>query len=273
VLVVVELALALMLLTGAGLLLRSFGRLLEVDTGVAASGVLTLQINVGNRAAQTVEESLDRIRAIPGVRAAAVTSQLPVTGRGTGAWLNIVDRPTKPNETPPAEAYRVVTPDYFPTMGIRLLRGRLPTPDDRVDHTPAVVVNEALAKRYWPNEDPIGKQVQLGAPGNYLIPPSPIVGIVANTPDGGLDAPPLPAVFLPLRVAPWWPAFSYVWNSYVLPCFFSASSVFLASSGEGRLSSTPKRPRIGHCMSFVRSIGATGCCGVISWGFCATPPP
>jgi predicted permease len=210
VLVVAELALALMLLTGAGLLLRSFGRLLEVDTGVAASGVLTLQMNVGNRAAQTVEESLDRIRAIPGVRAAAVTSQLPVTGRGTGAWLNIVDRPTKPNETPPAEAYRVVTPDYFSTMGIRLLRGRLPTPDDRADHTPAVVVNEALAKRYWPNEDPIGKQVQLGAPGNYLIPPSPIVGIVANTPDGGLDAPPLPAVFLPLRVAPWWSAFSYV---------------------------------------------------------------
>jgi predicted lysophospholipase L1 biosynthesis ABC-type transport system permease subunit len=73
-----------------------------------------------------------------------------------------------------------------------------------------VVVNEALAKKYWPTEDPIGKQIRLGAPGNYLMPPSTIVGIVGNTPDAGLDAPPIPAVFMPLRVAPWWPAYTYV---------------------------------------------------------------
>jgi predicted permease len=210
VLVVAELALALMLLTGAGLLLRSFRELLRVDTGFATERLLTMQLNVGNRSIQTVEASLERLRSIPGVRAVAVTSQLPVAGRGIGAWLNIMDRPTQPNETPPAEAYRVVAPEYFATMGIRLVRGRFPTPDDRADHTPAVVVNEALAKRYWPNEDAIGKQIRLGAPGNYLNPPSPIVGIVGNTPDGGLDAPPVPAVFLPLRVAPGWSAFTYV---------------------------------------------------------------
>jgi hypothetical protein len=160
VLVVAELAVALMLLTGAGLLLRSFRQLLAVDTGFATERLLTMQLNVGNKSMEKVEESVERLRAIPGVRAVAVTSQLPVSGRGTGAWLNIADRPTPPNETPPAEAYRVITPDYFSTVGIRLVRGRFPTSDDRADRASAVVVNEALAKKYWPTEDPIGKQIQ-----------------------------------------------------------------------------------------------------------------
>ena len=210
VLVVAELALALMLLTGAGLLIRSFSKLIAVDTGFPIEQLLTLQMTVPAQSVETVEQSLERLRAIPGVRAASVTSQLPVTGRGTGAWLNIEGRPTKPNETPPAEAYRVVSPEYFQTMGIRLLRGRFPNADDRADRFPGVVVNEALAKRYWPNEDPLGKQIRLGAPGNYLNPLSTIVGVVANTPDGGLDTPPIRAVFMPVRVAPWWNAYTYV---------------------------------------------------------------
>ena len=209
-LVVVELAVALMLLTGAGLLLRSFGRLLDVKTGFSTERLLTLRMTVGAKSVQAVEESLDRLRAIPGVRAASVTSQLPVTGRGGGAWLNLIERPTPPNETPPGEAYRVVAPDYFSTAGIRLVRGRFPTLDDRADGASAVVVNEALAKKYWPNENAIGKQIVLGAPGNYLMPPSPIVGIVGDTPDAGLDSPPIPIVFLPMRVVPWWPVFTYV---------------------------------------------------------------
>jgi putative ABC transport system permease protein len=211
VLVVAELAIALMLLMGAGLLVRSFSRLLAVNTGFATERLLTLQMNVGSaRAVDLVEQSLARIRAVPGVSAASVTSVLPVTGRASGAWFNILDRPLPPQETPPAEAYRVVSPEYFTTMGIRLVRGRFPTPDDRADRTPAVVVNEALVKRYWPNEDPIGKQVRLGAPENYLNPPSTIVGIVGDTPDAGLNAPAFPAVFMPHAVAPWWSFFTFV---------------------------------------------------------------
>ena len=210
VLVVAELALALMLLTGAGLLIRSFGKLIAVDTGFPIEQLLTLQMTVPAQSLETVEQSLDRLRAIPGVRAASVTSQLPVTGRGTGAWLNIEDRPTKPNETPPAEPYRVMSPEYFQTMGIRLVRGRYPNADDRADKFSGVVVNEALAKHYWPNEEALGKQIRLGAPGNYLNPLSTIVGVVANTPDAGLDTPPLRAVFMPLRVAPWWNAYTFV---------------------------------------------------------------
>ena len=217
VLVVAELALALMLLTGAGLLIRSFSKLIAVNTGFPIERLVTLQMNVPSESIEKLEQSLERLRAIPGVQAASVTSQLPVTGRGVGAWLNIVDRPTKPNETPPAEAYRVISPDYFQTMGIRLVRGRMPNADDRADRVSAVVVNEALAKRYWPNEDPIGKQVQLGAPGNYLNPPSQIVGIVGDTPDRGLDNPPIPVVFLPVRVAPWWTVYTYVIRTSGLP--------------------------------------------------------
>jgi predicted permease len=210
VLVVAELAIALMLLTGAGLLLRSFGRLLDVNTGFSTERLLTMQMTVGTRSQQKVEETLERLRAIPGVRAASVASQLPVTGRGSGAWFNIIDRPTPPNETPPGEAYRVVSPEYFTTMGIRLVRGRFPTQDDDINRAPGLVVNEALARKYWPNADPIGKLVRLGAPGNYLIPETPIVGVVGDTPDAGLDSPPLPIVFMPMRIVPWWPVFTYV---------------------------------------------------------------
>ena len=209
-LVVAELAIALMLLTGAGLLVRSFSQLVAVDTGFNADRLLTLQMSVGGRQVPLVEQSLERIRALPGVRAASVTSVLPLSGRASGAWLNLVDRPLPPNETPPAEAYRVVSPEYFSTMGIRLVRGRFPSADDRLERAPGVVVNEALARQYWPNEDPIGKRIRLGAPGNYLIPPTPIVGVVGDTPDGGLNAPAIPAVFMPHAVAPWWPFFTFV---------------------------------------------------------------
>jgi putative ABC transport system permease protein len=209
-LVVAELAIALMLLTGAGLLVRSFSRLLAVDTGFRDEQLLTLQMNVGQNSVQRVEQALERLRSLPGVRAASVTSVLPVSGRFSGAWLNIIGRPVAANETPPAEAYRVVSPEYFSTMGIRLVRGRFPTADDRLERAPGVVVNQALAKQYWPNEDPIGKQIRLGAPENYLIPASPIVGVVGDTPDAGLSEPPIPTVFMPHAVAPWWTFFTFV---------------------------------------------------------------
>ena len=209
-LVIFQLAIALVLLTGAGLLLRSFSRLLDVKTGFATERLLTMRLSVNGSTVNDVDQSLDRLRALPGVRGVGVTSQLPVTGRGTGAWLNIIGRPTPPNETPPAEAYRVVSPGYFAMMGIPLVRGRFPTADDRADRASAVVINQSLARKYWPNEDAIGKQIVLGAPGNYLMPPSTIVGIVGDTPDAGLSNPAIPAVFLPQRVAPWWRAFTFV---------------------------------------------------------------
>jgi predicted permease len=110
---------------------------------------------------------------------------------------------------PAGEAYRVVTPEFFATIGLPLKRGRLLTADDRAER-PAVVVNEALARKYYPGEDPIGKEIYLGAPDNRLFERAPVVGVVGDTRDAGLGSDPLPTVYIPLAVMPRWPAFSYV---------------------------------------------------------------
>jgi putative ABC transport system permease protein len=208
-LVVSELGLAMMLLIGAGLLLRSFALLLRVDPGVRAEQVLTFGVRLPVRNTDFFPQSLERIRALPGVRSAALTSQLPVSGRGIGAWFNRLDRPLPPGTRPIGEAYRVVTPEYFETMGIGSKRGRLLEATDRAD-APVVVVNEALVRRYYPDEDPLGKPIYLGAPDNRLFEQGTIVGVVSDTRDAGLGADPLPTVYIPLAVMPAWPSMSYV---------------------------------------------------------------
>ncbi|AHG88496.1 permease [Gemmatirosa kalamazoonensis] len=211
-LVVSELALAMMLLTGAGLLLRSFAQLQRVDPGFAATRLLTFDAARGDVRADNAAffaAALERVRALPGVRAAALVSQLPVTGRGIGAWFNRLDRPTPPGRKPEGEAYRVVSPEYFTTIGLPLRRGRsLGTSDTR--DRPAVVINEALARKYYPGEDPIGKEIYLGAPDNRLFDRAPIVGVVGDTHDAGLGAAPLPTVYIPHAVMRAWPSFSFV---------------------------------------------------------------
>ena len=216
-LVVSEFALAMMLLAGAGLLLHSFARLTSVDPGLRTERLLTFDIRVRADAPNFVARSLERIRALPGVQSAAAINVIPVSGRGIGAWLNIVDRPLPPNVTPTGEAYRVVTPEYFATAGVPLRRGALFTGAERPDHAPAVVINEALARRYWPNEDPIGKQLWLGSPETHLIPNSTIVGVVGNTKDGGLSADPLPIVYVPIALMPSWNSFGYMVRTAVDP--------------------------------------------------------
>jgi putative ABC transport system permease protein len=131
--------------------------------------------------------------------------------------LNISDRPTPPGTTPPAEAYRVISPDYFTTIGVPLSRGALFTGDERTDHTPAVVINDALARKYWPGENPIGKELWMGAPENRLFPSATIVGVVGNTKDAGLGADPIPTVYVPLGMIPGWRYFSYVVHTTTEP--------------------------------------------------------
>jgi putative ABC transport system permease protein len=208
-LVVAELALAMVLLTGAGLLLRSFDLMSRVDAGVKTDHVLTF--TVGRRPSDPafVATSLARLRALPGVRSVAITSSLPITGRGNGAWFNRIDRPLPDNVQPTGEAWRIVTPDYFATVGIRLAAGRLPTEADRRE-TPAIVVNEALVKKYYPNENPLGKPAYLGAPDNRFFPSAPIVGVVGDTHDAGLGVAPLPTVYIPYGVFPGGMSYTYV---------------------------------------------------------------
>jgi putative ABC transport system permease protein len=208
-LVVAEVALAMVLLTGAGLLLRSFDLLQRVDPGVRREQVLTFSVRLPKQDPTFFPRAVERIRALPGVRSAALVSQLPVTGRGIGAWFNRIDRPLPAGVNPVGEAYRVVTPDFFETMGIALQKGRrLETTDTR--ETPVVVVNEALVKKYYHGEEPLGKPIYLGAPDNRLFRQGQIVGVVSDTRDAGLGSDALPTVYIPLAVMPTWPAFFFV---------------------------------------------------------------
>ncbi len=208
-LVVVEVALAMVLLAGAGLLLRSFALMERVDTGVKPDQVATFSIIKRKPDPTFVPALLERIRGIPGVQSVAITSMMPMSGRGIGAWFNRIDRPLPDNVQPTGEAYRVVTPEYFATVGIPLTAGRMFDANDRRE-APAIIVNEALVKKYYPNEKPLGKPVYLGAPDNRLFDSAPIVGIVGDTRDVGLGSDPLPTVYIPIAVMRNWPFYSLV---------------------------------------------------------------
>ena len=150
-LVIAEVALALVLLAGAGLLVRSFTKLLAVDPGFRADRLLTFRVGVADRddgdRLRFFEQLGERLRTLPGVSAVAMTSSLPVVGRGMGAWFNVLDKPLPPGETPPGVAYRVVSHDYLQVMGIPLRRGRHFTRQDRLDGVRAVIISESVARR------------------------------------------------------------------------------------------------------------------------------
>jgi putative ABC transport system permease protein len=214
--VATEVALALVLLLGAGLLVRSFARLSDVKPGFRSDRLLTMSVglptNVYREAAARqafFENALERLRRMPGVTGVAMASTLPVSGRGVGAWFNILDRPLQPTQTPPAVPYRVVDPGYLRQLGIPLLRGRDFTSGDRLDGTRAVIVSESVARRFWPREDPLGKKIYLGAPDNRLFPEGEIVGIAADVKQTGLDEDRPEAAYVPFAVMPYWSQFSF----------------------------------------------------------------
>jgi putative ABC transport system permease protein len=203
---VAQLALALMLLAGSGLLLRSFAYLGRVDPGFDPSNLLTLHFAVPRGSTGFVDQLMQRVGSVPGVRGVALTNQIPATGRGIGAWFYMYSRPVPSGQTPPGEAYRVVTPSFFATAGIQLASGRLFEPNDGPSR-PSVLINQTLARKYWPDADPIGQEIYLGAPDNRLFDRATIVGVVADTREGGLQAEPLPVVYAPHALMPYWRSF------------------------------------------------------------------
>jgi putative ABC transport system permease protein len=199
-LVVVEVALSMILLVGAGLLIRSFTRLLEVNPGFEAGKVLTMRVSTGGRFSngqQTsafLEQVLDRVRAIPEVKAAGSIHFLPLTGllSATGFWRADRPRPS-PGDEPVTQTF-VIAQGYFAALGIPLLGGRAFDPRDRAGAPPVTIVNRELANRYFPGEDPVGKRlhIQWGRPEeNYEI-----VGVVGSIRHLGLEKSPEPALFL-----------------------------------------------------------------------------
>ena len=167
ILVTVEMALAFVLLVGAGLLIRSFWQLQQVPLGFDAAKVMTASVSlpegdngpqITTRNAQFYAQLMDRANAIPGVRSAAAIFPLPLSGSDWGTGFDIAGRPTAKSDRA-LSAVRVVTPGYFATMSIPLKKGRDFDPRDKFESPGVVIVNESLVRQYFPNEDPIGKRI------------------------------------------------------------------------------------------------------------------
>jgi len=193
ILVVAEMALAIVLLIGAGLLIKSFQRLQQVTLGFNPSQVFVANVSLGGvkyrgtpQQINFFQQVLQRVEKSPGVVSAA-TVNLPPFSRNSDRVFTIAGQPEPAPDAIPDANYRVISPQYFRTLEIPLVGGRVFTEQD-VDGAPRVVIiNEALARRYFPNEDPIGKQIKLG---RYMEdnPLHTIVGIVGNIKHRGLDS-------------------------------------------------------------------------------------
>jgi len=206
-LVAVNVAMAAVLLVGSGLLVRSLTSLLAVSPGVDPRGVVTMQIwGSGPRfvadgpaaqiaAAVSFYESIPtRVRALPGVTSAAAVTTLPLGGGRDGYGLHIEGRPlANPAEAPSGDRF-VVTPDYFATVRIPLVRGRFIDERDQQGRDAVIVINRQMADAMFPGEDPIGHRISLGPPS---APPRRIVGIVGDVRHHGLDAPMRAQVYVP----------------------------------------------------------------------------
>jgi putative ABC transport system permease protein len=203
-LVVAEVALALMLLVGAGLLARSLVRLLAVDPGFDPDHLLTAQVQAtGPKYADSLavyanhDRMREAIRGLPGVERVATVSQLPLGGNVDMYGVNAQDKPlANPELAPYADRY-AVSPEFLATIGIPLRKGRSFTDADNNDRAPLVaVVSEGLASRVWPNEDPIGKRFHMGGPGGAW---RTVIGVVGNIHHRALDVNEGSQIYLPER--------------------------------------------------------------------------
>jgi putative ABC transport system permease protein len=200
-LVVAELALSLVLLAGAALLIVSFQKLINVSPGFQPSQLMITRVTLPatryGEHARTVaffDALYQRLRGAPGVQRVGATTSLPFDGPDSRLNLTIEQR-TEQSPVPVRAHPRIVSTDYFQTMGIPVVRGRGFSEHDTESSSEVAIINEAAARRYWPNEDPIGRRISLGAPAEWRE----IVGVVGDTRHEGLDADADPAAFLPQR--------------------------------------------------------------------------
>ena len=204
-LVVVQMALSLVLLVGAGLRVKSFWRLRNVSPGIDPHNVLTVRLNLPETEYATPQvttrfmvQLLEKVRALPGVESAAVTNLLPLEGGGSMNGHVIEDRPVAPGGLPEVLATRWVSPSYFETMRVPLLQGRL---FDRLNPdtlATEAVVSQALAEKYWPGQNPLGKRLAQGVGGTH---PNwtTIIGVVGSVRENGLNDPPTETVYYPMQ--------------------------------------------------------------------------
>ena len=225
-LVIAEVAVSLILLIGAGLLVNSFLRLRNVDPGFRADNLLTMQIELPQlkypdhaRRTAFYTELLRRVESLPGVKSAAVTTNLPLYSQGNSITFGIEGRPDPaPGQGKrPGVVTRVISPHYFQTMGIQLLQGRQFNEQDKVDAPAVAVINETMARRFWPDGDFIGKRITPGpvtstSPDDWIT----IVGVAKDVRQFELMTDPKPQMYL----------------SYVQAGFFSPRDLVVSTNVE-----------------------------------------
>ena len=203
-LVVAQVAAALVLLVGAGLMLRTLANLRAIDLGFRADHLLTLRTTLPPSRYRPLERLafydrvIAEVRALPGVEAAAYASNLPFMTTGSTIWVGIEGRPKRTDEARDA-LYRVATTDYLRTLGVRAIEGRLLDERDGADAPRAVVVNETLARTYWPGGSPIGERLRFGAPDGPLF---TVVGVVKDVRERGYQQLLKPGVYLSYAQTP-----------------------------------------------------------------------
>ena len=205
VLIVTELALAQVLLVGAGLLLMSYMRVSQINPGFNAEGVLTAKIAPAPRKYPDVKSRvqfysrvLERLRTLPGVTSAGMVMNLPLSGASMNRGFQIEGRPQpKPDENVSMD-YQVVSYDYFATLEVPVIRGRGLTEQDHETAPRVIVINETMARQYWPNEDPVGKRIIIGESSKDTSWRT-IVGVVGDIRHASLTEAPVPCAFIDYR--------------------------------------------------------------------------
>jgi putative ABC transport system permease protein len=223
-LVITEVALALVLLVGSGLLIRSFIKLRQVDVGFSAQNIVTMRVPLPQSkysfpiAATDQREPaglaffdqlLTRVRSLPGVEAATAATILPLgVGESWGKFMTIDGRPESSLERVPLVRFALISPEYFRTFGVEVIKGRSFLENDKGNSQPVAIINESLARRFFPNEDPVGKTIFMGPPDN-LRPPEEqrpetrplrrtIVGVVSDVKGSSLTQSTSALVYAPL---------------------------------------------------------------------------
>ncbi|MGA9771258.1 MAG: ABC transporter permease [Blastocatellia bacterium] len=188
ILVVTEVALALVMLVGAGLLIKSFAQLQQINSGLRPENVLTMRVSLPNAKYSTTQAAstfykqvFDRVSNLPGVQAAGAINMLPLQRSGFNGDIEIEGQgPYQPGQAPLAE-FRAVTPDYFRALGIPFIEGQTYNAQITEKSPPIVIINQTMAKRYWPNESAIGKRIRIWTP-DWLT----VTGVVGDTKQSGL---------------------------------------------------------------------------------------
>ena len=208
VLVIVEIALALVLLVGAGLLIRSFQRLQSVDTGFNSQNLMTMRVALpGRRYTQDPQrinfftEAVAQMQRLPGVESAGVINFLPFAGPGAGTGFEIQGQPKPLPGQVPTTGVCVADQNFFQAMQISLKRGRMFTDQEVKEMRHVVVVNEALAKKYFPNQDPLGQRITIAMKNENV--PTEIVGVVGDVKHAQFDKPADPMSYWPIAELPY----------------------------------------------------------------------